>query len=607
MDKVAILDCGGQYTKVIDRKVRELGVYTEIFPGTVPPNHLEGSSALILSGGPASVYDPNAIRINPGVLDLGLPVLAICYGMQFIAHALGGVIQRGKRGEYGVEELSVSDRADLFQGVSDGSSVLMSHFDVVSEPGPAFDVIAQTTNCLGAIRHKERPIFGVQFHPEVDLTTEGQRILRNFLFVVSRLKAEYTLDSRIEEAVEKLKAVVQNSKLLVLVSGGVDSAVSLSLAHKALPDENIIAIHVDNGFMRKNESATIQQAFERIGFDRLVTIQATDHFINTPVVEGGEEYPSFFHVLDPELRRRVIGQRFVEVAERHLRSLDLDLNDVFLAQGTLRPDLIESGNPGVSKFAHTIKTHHNDVSIIRTLRDAGRVIETNSEWHKDEVRQVAKMLGLPDSIAMRQPFPGPGLSIRMINALGTAPVTKLDELAPGYDVYDTALQAVGVQGDERSYRNIAILRPASGREAYDWGAMLKLARRFTNENARYNRVIVPLTEVDPATLTVHAKVHDLESADLLRDVDDYFLRSLGGASYSQALVVLMPLSSDERRYSVAVRMIETNDFMTANAVLPSRDFPNWKAVAEGIISSFERVEAVFYDVTGKPPATVEWL
>jgi GMP synthase (glutamine-hydrolysing) len=606
MDKVAILDCGGQYTKVIDRKVRELGVYTEILPGTVAPGDLARFSALILSGGPASVYDPNAIKIHKEIFGLGLPVLAICYGMQFLAHSLGGVIQRGKRGEYGVEQLSISDASDLFDGVGNESPVLMSHFDVVNDPGPMLDAIASTSNCLGAVRHKQLPLFGVQFHPEVDLTLEGRQILSNFLFKVAKLSAEYTLDTRIDQAVTKLKAVVKNSKLLVLVSGGVDSAVSLSLAHKALPDENIVAIHVDNGFMRKNESQTIKAAFERIGFDRLTVIDATDYFINTPISDNGKEYPDIFHVLDPELRRRVIGQRFVEVAERHIESLKLDRSDVFLAQGTLRPDLIESGNPDVSKFAHTIKTHHNDVELIRALRDAGKVIETNSEWHKDEVRQVAKMLGLPDSLAYRQPFPGPGLSIRMINSFETRAVQKLTTFGAGYDIFDTAIQAVGVQGDERTYRNVAIALPAGGRERYDWDAILKLARTFTNENSRYNRVIVPLHDVDVSALSVHAKVHDLASADLLRDVDDYFIRSVDVGKVSQALVVLVPAGRGDG-YSIVVRMIKTNDFMTGNAALPSVDFPNWREVADGILERFPQIHAVFYDVTGKPPATVEWL
>lgn len=607
MDKVAILDCGGQYTKVIDRKVRELGVCTDIVPGTVPPTELREYSALILSGGPASVYAPNSIRIDKGIFEVGLPVLSICYGMQFLAHSFGGVIKRGRMGEYGVEELSVLDASDLFQGVAQDSLVLMSHFDVVEEPGPAFEVIARTNNCVAAIRHEKLPLFGVQFHPEVDLTREGQRIIANFLFKVSGLSAEYTLDARIEQAVAKLQGAVKDSKLLVLVSGGVDSAVSLLLAHKALPDDNIIAIHIDNGFMRKNESSTIAAAFGRIGFDKLITIQATDYFVNTPVKEGGQEYPNIFHVIDPELRRRVIGQCFLEVAERQIRSLDLDRDDVILAQGTLRPDLIESGNPGVSKFAHTIKTHHNDVPLIRALRDEGKVVETNSDWHKDEVRQVAKMLGLPDSIAYRQPFPGPGLSVRMINAMTTEPVTMLEELAPGYHVYATALQAVGVQGDERSYRSVVVLAPAAARSDYDWSAMLNIARKFTNINTRFNRMIVPLSSVDVSKLQVVAKVHDLASVDLLREVDDYFMRSIAGSKVSQALAVLVPLSCDRQKYSIVIRMVRTNDFMTGNAAVPSEDFENWREVADGIVRSFEQIDGVFYDLTGKPPATVEWL
>ncbi|MDF3071291.1 MAG: hypothetical protein K0R38_6892 [Polyangiaceae bacterium] len=605
MDKVAILDCGGQYTKVIDRRVRELGVYTAILPGTVSPEELKGYSALILSGGPSSVYDPKSIQIKPEIFALGLPVLAICYGLQFLVHSQGGTIQRGKVGEYGVETLEILEDNQLFGSRGDTTQVLMSHFDVVADPGPLFEVIGRTHNCVAAVRHKSLPLIGVQFHPEVDLTEAGPLMLSNFLFKVAKLNPTYTLDTRIDEALSKIKAVVKDSKVLVLVSGGVDSAVTLVLLHRAIPDDRIIAVHVDNGFMRKNESATIKTAFEAIGFKNLIVVEGTDYFTKTPITEGGVTYPDIFHIADPELRRRVIGQRFIEVSEAKLKELDVRFEDVFIAQGTLRPDLIESGNPDVSKFAHTIKTHHNDVELVRKLRAAGRVIETNSEWHKDEVRQVARMLELPESIAGRQPFPGPGLAIRIINSEEVGPVQPLPE-AKGYRVFGTPLRAVGVQGDERSYRNVAILAPNTPVREVDWPAVVLAARSFTNENTTYNRVIVPLTPVDVSALQVSAKVHDSASVDFLREVDDFFVRAIAGEKISQGLVVLVPVGI-EKRFSVVIRAIMTNDFMTGHAALPTKDFADLPGLAEEMAKRFPELEAVFYDVTNKPPATVEWL
>lgn len=606
MDKVAILDCGGQYTKVIDRRVREQGVFTAILPGTADPSELKGFSALILSGGPSSVYDPKSIQIRPEIFALGLPVLAICYGLQFLVHSQGGTIQRGSVGEYGVELLDILEANELYGVAGDQTPVLMSHFDVVSEPGPNFTVIGRTSNCIAALKHKSLPIYGVQFHPEVDLTEAGPTMLKNFLFNVAKLTASYTLDTRIDEALHKIKAVVKDAKVLVLVSGGVDSAVSLVLLHRALPDERIVAIHVDNGFMRKNESATIKSAFQAIGFTNLIVVEGTDYFTKTPVIDNGVTYPDIFHITDPELRRRVIGQRFIEVAEAKLKELDIRFDEVFIAQGTLRPDLIESGNPDVSKFAHTIKTHHNDVELIRGLRAAGRVIETNSEWHKDEVRQVARMLELPPWLANRQPFPGPGLAIRIINSDEEGPVQRLPDAGKRYRMFATPLKAVGVQGDERSYRKVAILEPGSAVRAVDWQTVITAARSFTNENPEYNRVIVPLTPVDSSALRVAHKVHDAASVDILREVDDFFVRAIADAKISQGLVVLVPIGI-QKRFSVVIRAIMTNDFMTGHAAVPGKDFADLPGLAEEMLQKFPELEVVFYDITSKPPATVEWL
>jgi GMP synthase (glutamine-hydrolysing) len=607
MDKVAILDCGGQYTKVIDRRVRELGLYTQIFSGTISPAEIDKFSAIILSGGPASVYDENSIKINKDIFKLGKPILAICYGMQFLAHAFGGTVKKGEKGEYGVEELEILDNTNLFKGIKNHTLVLMSHFDVVENPGSEFKVIARTAN-IGAIKHVVLPIFGVQFHPEVELTEDGQNILKNFLFEISKLSPEYTLDTRIAESIKKIKKSVNGSRVLVLVSGGVDSAVTLALLHKTISDQNIIAIHIDNGFMRKNESEKIKKAFIEIGYKDLIVIDAKDYFLNSPVVDNGREYKNVFYILDPELRRRVIGKRFVEVAEEKIKSLNLDFEKVFIAQGTLRPDLIESGNPDISKFAHTIKTHHNDVKIIRDLRVLGRVIETNSEWHKDEVRQVAKLLGLPDSIAYRQPFPGPGLSIRIINSEVEKKVEKIDGMDNGIEIYGTVLQAVGVQGDERSYKNVSIIQPKQGLNFVDWELLIKAAKRFTNRNSMYNRVIVPLTHVEKINeLMVRKKIHDAKSVDLLRQIDDCFIQSIKNTKISQGLVVLVPLGI-KKEFSAVIRLIMTNDFMTGNPAVPPKDFPELKEVAVDVLKKFENdIECVFYDVSSKPPATVEWL
>lgn len=616
LEKVAILDCGGQYTKVIDRKVREMSVKSDIFPINVSADELRGYQGIILSGGPGSVWADQSLEYDPRLFDLNLPVLGICYGMQLINKHFGGVVMPGIKTEYGETVIEVDTDCPLFEGLETRQQVLMSHGDSVKEPASGFLVGAWSGEVNASIYNPELKIYGVQFHPEVDLTANGKLMLNNFLHKICGLEGNYHLEDRIQTAVEKIKEKVKDEKILVLVSGGVDSAVSAALLVKALNPENVYAIHIDHGFMRKNESDLVCDNLRRMGLKHLIRENAATDFFNSVIQVNGRKIGPLTKVVDPEEKRNIIGEVFIKVVKRIAAGLNLDFDRTFWAQGTLRPDLIESGNPDVSGYAHRIKTHHNDVDIVRRAREKGLVVETNWDWHKDEVRQVARALGIDESIASRQPFPGPGLAIRVICNDGSDRIESIQEqqfqavlrnLAPfSYQGRVLPIKSVGVQGDSRSYRYLAVVA-GKGMEL-DWNEVYRIGTSLPNQVDFINRVAYCLNRRElPSDLQIHQMYLNQENVGLLRELDHLVVKKLNRDPISQAFAVLLPVGSG-KRYSVAIRTIITSDFMTGRPAGIGRDVVKevFSELVEEIESGFPEIDLILYDVTSKPPATVEW-
>lgn len=520
-EKIVILDFGSQYTQLIARRVRETGVYSEIYPCTTPTEDIAALNpkGLILSGGPCSVYDDEAPQLDPALLDLRqddgspVPVLGICYGLQAMAHLLGGHVQRAERREFGRAHIQVEGdgaASGLFADVPDGSTVWMSHGDHLTELPDGYEVIASTDNApVAAVHDTQAPHYGVQFHPEVVHTDFGRQILENFAYDICGCSGDWSPASFVEEQVAEIREQVGDKHVILGLSGGVDSSVAAALLHKALGDQ-LHCIFVNNGLLRKGEWDQVQDTFRGHFHMDLHTRDATDQFL-----------ARLEDVVDPEEKRVIIGNTFIDVFEEQTEEIaeELGHRPEFLAQGTLYPDLIESVSfKGPSA---TIKTHHNVGGLPDELDFA--LIEPFRELFKDEVREIGRILDVPEHIVGRHPFPGPGLAIRILGTvtpdrlalLREADAIFIEELRAN-DLYDEVWQAfavllpvqtVGVMGDERTYENVCALRAVTSVDGMtaDWAHLPHeflghVSNRIVNEVPGINRTVYDVSSKPPATI-----------------------------------------------------------------------------------------------------------
>ena len=596
MDRIAVLDSGGQYCHLIARKVREQGVYAEIFPVGVEPSRLGDHAGIILSGGPCSVFDPDSPQPAAGLFALGKPLLGICYGHQLIARYLGGSVARGDAQEFGSATLQVRSASALFEGLASTQEVWMSHGDHVASLPPGFDVLADTDECgVAAMGHEALRVYGLQFHPEVVHTRNGAAMLRNFLRNACDCAMDWRPQNRVRSLLREISATVGNRQVLLFLSGGVDSTVAYALVVRALGPARVEALYVDTGFMRDRETAEIERAFRDLGLGELRVFQAADLFMGR--LQG---------VTDPEAKRAIIGQAFVDVQDQILRGGRYAGQDWMLGQGTIYPDTVESGS---THAADVIKTHHNRVERIQELLQQGRVLEPLSEFYKDEVREIGRALGLPGRLVDRHPFPGPGLAIRCLcasSAEAAMPDPDIAALAgrAGYSAFLLPLRSVGVQGDSRSYGQITVLHGGD----FEFSRLLPLSTAVTNEFRQTNRVVACLEPrtIDPSQWGIRPAALTPDRVSLLQRVDravtDHLRREGLYGRVWQCPVVLLPWGRGAGE-TVALRPVCSVDGMTASvARLP---VPGLLALAHRLVS-IDGIDSVVYDVSHKPPSTIEW-
>lgn len=579
--QITVLDAGGQYCHLIARKVRDLGVYAEVRPSETPAAELAGRKGIIISGGPSSVNVPGSPTVDAATLKGDAAVLGICYGHQLMAHLLGGAVQRGIKGEYGIARFSPNNGSALFRGIAGEQQVWMSHFDTVGAVPAGFEVSGSTPTCaIAAMAEPERKLYAVQFHPEVVHTVCGEQILKNFLFDIAGCERDWDATGQIESVEAHIREVAGNRNVFFFVSGGVDSTVAYTLCLRALGAERVYGAYVDTGLMREGETEFVEKLFGRLGAKHFRVVRAEEAFLGA--LEG---------VSEPEAKRHIIGEQFVNVQERVLEEGHFLDGQWILGQGTIYPDTIESG--GTAK-ADLIKTHHNRVAGIQRLIDAGRIVEPLSQFYKDEVRRIGRDVGVPGEFLDRHPFPGPGLAIRCLCGTEAAALERTE------DGWIVPVRSVGVQGDARTYRPVLAVDPMP--------ANPEAVADLVNRNSGVNRVIglvashMPLASlaVSAATLS-KTRLKRLRRADAM--VRQLCVESGFESQVWQFPVVIIPAGAGDRADSVVLRPIHSVDGMTASCVMMPED---WLRRLAADLLSIDGVAAVFYDLTNKPPATIEW-
>ena len=626
-EKIIVLDFGSQYAHLIAKRFRMLGYYSEIALPTASLDVFENAKGVVFSGGPSSVYDDDAPEFNSQILTLDIPILGLCYGHYIVQTGYNGKVGKADVGEFGFATLKFNDgmngnnaKCPLFKNIDGDQQVWMSHQDGVLQLGEDFETVGSTKDCpFAATQNLEKKRFSLQFHCEVKDTPCGNQIFQNFADYCGMQK-NWDQDTVLKYIIENIKKDAGNKNVLLFLSGGVDSTITFALLNKALGQDRVLGLHIDNGFMRKNESANVAAAYKKFGMTNFITEDASQSFLDA--IAG---------LTDPQKKRMAVGENFITVRDRVVEAQHLDPNNWMLAQGTLYPDIIESGG---TKNSHTIKTHHNRVQGIQELIAKGMIIEPVRDLYKDEVRAIGKKLGLPDELVMRHPFPGPGLSINVLCSNGEMSDKDKEELVLAQKELDNItldmfcenctadlkrsilpVRSVGVQGDFRTYRFPALLTFADeGDGFYHFpGKREKLeacSSTITNSAKYINRTCIKLfqrTGIADSDLKIQKGYTTKERLDQLREVDNIVLTELHKSGwYSkifQHLTIILPYASAPDHSTFVLRPVVSEDVMTARFAMLDKEL--LQTIVHKI-AELPFVDALYFDATNKPPATFGW-
>lgn len=620
--KIVVLDFGSQYAHLIAKRFRMMGYYSEIALPSAGLETFKNAKGIVLSGGPSSIYDKNAPEFNSEILKLDIPILGLCYGHYVLQTGYNGKAQKALVGEFGFAtlELNQNVKCPLFEEIASPQQVWMSHQDAVVKPGDGFETVGSTKDCeFAALQNLEKKRFSLQFHCEVKDTPCGNKILENFAKFCG-MEKNWDQDTVLNHIIDSIKNQADDKNVLLFLSGGVDSTVAFALLNKALGQKRVLGLHIDNGFMRKNESKKVEEAYKNHEFSNFIVEDASKTFLKA--VEN---------LTDPQKKRMAIGENFITVRNEVVAKQKFDENKWLLAQGTLYPDIIESGG---TKNSNVIKTHHNRVDGIQKLIEKGLIIEPLKDLYKDEVRAIGKKLGLEDELVMRHPFPGPGLSINVLCSNGTMTDNDKEEFkkaqeeiskvqlemfcekcSENLEKYILPVKSVGVQGDFRTYRFPSVISFAKTENGFyhlpkKWEKLEAASSQITNSASFINRTIIRLWQnpsVKDEALKLQEGYCTKDRLDQTRDADDIVLTALHKSGWYnkifQHLTINLPYASSKERCSFVLRPLCSEDVMTARfAQLPQNLLMD--IVQE--ISKLPYVDAIFFDLTNKPPATFGW-